>query len=362
MIKKIDWYIMRKFFRTFFFTVLIFAMISSFIDMSEKMEKFVEEDITLYQILGVYYPGFIMYIVGLLWPLFTLISVIFFTSRMAANSEVISIFNAGVSFRRFLRPYLITSTVLALILLAGNHYFIPKGNVQRLEIEHKYIWRDNDKGKTNDVHAFISPNEKVYFNGYQKKDSTARLFRLERYEEGKLVYMFKANNAKFLGEPDRWRFRNYEIRTFDGIDESLVLGFGKSIDTTLNVTPEIFVEYLNQQSMLTTPELIETIEKRKSRGVGGIEKYQLELYRRTAEAFTIIILTLIGVSLSARKVRGGLGLHLALGIGLGALYILISRFAIVFAMGQTIPPLLGIWLPNISFFIIALILVAKSQK
>lgn len=362
MLKTIDQYIIRKFLSTFFFTVLIFTMISVIIDFSEKIEKFIESDITRYEIFVLYYPGFIMFIAGLLWPLYTLIAVIFFTSRLAYNSEVISIFNAGVSFRRFMRPYMIAASFIAVLHLIGNHFFIPLGNKNRLDVEHAYIWTNNDKGKTQNVHMFVSPDTKVYINYYRKRDSTARKFRLERFEDGRLVALLKANTAEWVGPPNKWRLRNYEARTFNGMDEALILGRGESIDTTINLTPADFVDYKEQHMMMNSRQLLAYIENQQSRGVGNTKKYEIEFHRRTAEPFTIFILTVIGMAIAARKVRGGVGLHLAMGVGIGALFIFFSRFAVVFAAGQVIPVIVGIWLPNALFSIVAIYLIKNAQK
>lgn len=362
MLKILDWYIIKKFMSTFFFVVLIFTMISVVIDYSEKVEKFIEEPITRKEIILDYYPSFIIFIDGLLWPLFTLISVIFFTSRMAYNSEIISILNAGVSFRRLMRPYVIGAFFIAFLSFIGNHYFIPLGNKKRLDIQYTYLDKDKDKGKTKDVHMFVSPDTKVYINFYRKRDSTARNFRLEQYQEHQLIKSIKATSAEWLGPPNNWRLRNYEIRTFNGLEENLIVGRNEEIDTTINLMPGDFVDYEEQQSMLTTSDLRAYVAKQKERGVGNTIKYEIELYRRSADPVTAFILTFIGVSIAARKVRGGIGLHLALGIGLGAIFIFISRFSIVFATGQAIPPLLGIWLPNIIFAGIALYLISKAQK
>ena len=362
MLKKLDQYIIKKFLRTFFFTVLIFTMISVIIDFSEKVENFIESGITNKEIYIDYYPNFILYIDGLLWPLFTLIAVIFFTSRMAYNSEIISIFNAGVSFRRFMVPYLVGAALISGIQLVSNHFLIPKGNKTRLDIVHEYIWRDNDKGKTRDVHMFISPDTKIYVNFYRKRDSTANKFRMERFEDDELVYLLKANTASWEGYPDKWSLKNYEIREFNGKKESLVLGKGARLDTTFALTPDDFVDFLEQQTMMTTPQLTSYIQQMRSRGVGNTQKYEIELHRRTADPFTIFILTIIGMSIAARKVRGGMGLHLALGIGLGAIFIFLSRFSMVFATGQAIPVLLGIWIPNLVFTLVAILLVSRAQK
>lgn len=362
MLKTLDRYILKKFMTTFFFTVLIFSMIAMVIDFSEKIEKFIEEPITQREIILDYYPNFLLFIASLLWPLFTLIAVIFFTSRLASNSEIISIFNAGVSYRRFMRPYLIGAGIIALMSLAGNHYFVPMGNKQMLRVVYTYIDKNNDKGKTQNVHLFVSPDTKVFIEFFRKRDTTARNFRIEHFEDNRLTSLLKAESARWVGAKQQWQLNDYEIHTFNGLQEGLIIGRGQQVDTTLNLTPDDFVDYKEQHSMMTTPELKRYIANQKKRGVGNTNKYEVELYRRTADAFTIFILTIIGMSIASRKVRGGIGLHLAIGILLGAIFIFLSRFSIVFATGQVVPPLVGMWMPNIVFGTIAVYLVFKAQK
>ena len=188
---KIDWYIFKKFMTTFFFTVLIFTMITVIIDFSEKVEKFIESDITKSEIIFGYFPNFIIFIYGLLFPLFTLISVVFFTSRLANNSEILSIFNAGVSFRRLLRPYLIGAVLIAILHALGSNYFIPEGTKTRLALEHKYFDPNRDQGKQRNIHMFLEPDTKAYINFWRKRDSTIRGFRLERFSENELVPPFQ---------------------------------------------------------------------------------------------------------------------------------------------------------------------------
>ncbi len=362
MLKTIDWYIIKKFLRTFFFTVFIFVVIAVAIDFSEKVEKFIESAITKDEIWLQYYPTFILFISGMLWPLLVLIAVIFFTSRMASNSEIISIFNAGVSFRRLLRPYLVAGVFLAGVHFISSSYFIPKGNKTRLDIEHAYLYTHNDKGKKHDVHLFVAPNTKVFVNDYRKKDSTIRNFRLEHFKDGEIDYILKANPAEWLGPPNRWRLKNYQIRKINGMHETFEMHQGATMDTTINFSPDDFVDFVSQQAMLTSPELKKVIEKRTERGAGGLEKYKVELYKRYAEPITIIILILIGVSISARKVRGGIGMHLAIGMGIGAMLVLLSKFVAVFANSQLISPLLGVWIPNIVFGLVAFYLVRGAQN
>lgn len=362
MLTILDRYILYKFLRTFFFTVLIFSMIAVVIELSDKIEKFIEEPITKQEIIFQYFPTFILFVASLLWPLFTLIAVIFFTSRMASNSEIISIFNAGVSYRRFMRPYLVGAFIIAALNFIGNHYFIPMGNETMLRIQYTYIYSDKDKGKTQNVHMFVAPDTKIYVEFFRKRDTTARTFRIEHFDNNRLESTIKATSARWIGAEEKWRLEDYEIRTFDGLEEGIIIGRGKQIDTTLNLTPQDFVDYEEQHTMMTTPVLKDYIAKQKSRGAGNTKKYEVELYRRTADAFTVFILTLIGMAIASRKVRGGIGLHLAIGIMTGAIFIFFSRFSIVFATGQVVPPLLGMWMPNIVFGIIATYLILRAQK
>jgi lipopolysaccharide export system permease protein len=360
--KTIDWYILKKFLFTFFFTVLIFTMITVIVDFSEKVEKFIESDITKSEIIFAYFPNFIIFIYGLLFPLFTLIAVIFFTSRMANNSEILSIFNAGVSFQRLLRPYLVGAIFIAILHAVGSHYFIPEGTKTRLALEYKYFDPNRDEGKQRNIHMFLDTNTVAYVNFWRKRDSSIRGFRLERYQGNELTYLLKATSAEWQGAPDKWRLSNYEVRTFNGLHETILSGVGKQLDTVLNMQPADFIDYKDQQSMMNTSELIYYINKQRSRGIGNTARYEAELWRRTAEPFTVIILALIGVAVAARKVRGGLGIHLAVGILLGALFLILSRFASVFAIGQTLPVVLSVWLPNLFFGAIAAWLITIAQK
>lgn len=360
--KKIDRYIIWKYLSTFFFVALIFSMVSMVIDFSEKVESFIAEPVTLYEILFEYYLTFLLWINGLLWPLFAMIAVIFFTSRMAYNSEIISILGAGISFRRLLLPYMIGAGIITLMLLFGDHYLIPVANKYKLDFERTYIWKHNDKGKTKDVHMFIGPGEKVYVRFYKKLDSSAVDFRWEKFEDNQLAFMLKARTAEWIGPPNNWRLKNYEIRTFNGMEETIELGKGQSIDTSFNLRPSDFVRYLNQKEMMSTPALQQFIAEEQQKGIANTLVYEIEIHRRTADPFTIIILTVLGVSVASRKVRGGTGLHLAMGIILGALFIFCSRFSVTFATKQSIPAALGVWIPNIIFSLIALYTMARAQK
>ena len=202
----------------------------------------------------------------------------------------------------------------------------------------------------------------AYIKYYRKQDSTARDIQIEKFDGNDLVYMLKARTAKWLSPPNNWRLKNYEIRTFDGLNETLFVDKKNNLDTTLNITPADFVEFINQKEMMTTKELLNFIDNQKKRGAGNTKTYEVQLHKRTSEPISIIILTIIGMAVAARKVRGGIGLHLAVGVGLGASYIFLSKFSNTFATNESLPAILGVWIPNIIFGCIAFYLVKNAQK
>lgn len=360
--KLLDRYIMKKYFGSFFFTALVFSLVAVIVDFSQNVEEFIDEQLPASRVIKEFYLNFIIWIDGLLWPLFGLIAVIFFTSRMAFNSEIISILNAGVSFRRLARPYLLAAGLLATVHLVFNHFIIPVSNKTRLAFYHNYIHKESDKGKTRDIHMFISPGTKIYVKDYFKRDTFARQFRLEHFEGNELKWVLKAEEARWLGPPNRWKLRRYEIRTFDGEKETLLVNNRDDLDTTINLTPADFVRYDDTKEMIPTHRLQAFIEEERQRGTGNTRVYEIELYRRTADPVTLIIVTIIGMSVASRKVRGGMGLHLAIGVVIGALFVFMARFSITFAANEALHPLLGVWLPNIVFGIVAAFLFEKAQK
>ncbi len=361
MLGTLDRYLIRKYLATFFFAVLIFTIISMAIDFSEKVKSFIEKPCTLGEILFDYYTGFVLYMGGLLLPLYVLVAVVFFTSRMAFNAEILSILNAGVSFGRLLRPYLVAAGVVAVLHLSLNHFLIPMANKSRLKFERTYVWTDQEKGKKSYVHLLVGADRKVYVQGYDKNNKTATGMRLEQFKGNRVLSLLEAQQAVWKEKTGRWELNNYTVRTFDGLRETF-RRYNTPLDTAINLLPEDFIWYHNQNEEMTSVELKQAIARDRSRGLLTSRNYEIELYRRTADAFTILILTVIGLAVAGRKVRGGMGLHLAIGIGLGAGYILLSKFAVSFAASGSVPILLGMWIPNLVFLAVALWLVGKAQK
>lgn len=340
---------------------MICSMISVAIDFTDKVKSFIEKPCTAREIVFDYFVGFTFYIAGLLLPLYTLIAVVFFTSRLAFNSEILSVFSAGISFNRLLKPYLIAGTMIAILHLLMNHLVIPHTNKTRLQFERKYVYTDKEKSRSSNVHFLVAPDIKVYIQGYNKTSKSASGLRLEKFEGNKVISLLTADNARWKGEPNRWELTGVTIRTFDGLKEQITRTL-TPLDTAINLTPQDFIYYHNQNEEMTTPELRAAIARDQERGLSNTKQYAIEVHRRTADAATNIILTIIGLAVAGRKVRGGMGLHLAVGIGLGALFILLSKFAISFATSGTLPSALGMWLPNIFFFSVALWLVSRAQK
>lgn len=360
IIKTLDAYIIRKNLSTFFFTVLIFTLLSVVIDFSEKIDEFMEEQLQAGFIITNYYFSFIPYIHGLLYPIYALIAVIFFTSRMAYNSEIIAILAGGVSFRRLLRPYLISGGILAMLYLLLAHFVIPLGNKKRIPFENQYIFKYDKDSKKNDIHIYLTPTSKAYIRHYSARDSVARDLILEEIVDGQLVSRLYAKRADFNNETGRWKLINYSVRSFDGVNETYEMYTNG--DTLINLTPGDLERRDNLKMTMTSPELASFLTTEKKRGTGKAILFKIELYNRTATAYTILVLTCMGLIIAGRKVRGGTGLHLAIGAALGAIYIMFNQVSTTLSTNANFPPMLGVWMPNIVFTIIVIFLFRTAQR
>ncbi len=339
---------------------LIFSLIAVVIDFSEKIDDFIEEDIPSGAIFWDYYLNYIPFINGLLWPLYALITTIFFTSRMAYNSEIISMIGGGVSFYRLVVPYMFSAAVVAGLHFGANHYLIPEGNKARTNFENTYIWKHNYDNKTKDIHMFLDDSTKIYIRRYSIRDSVGHDFTIEKIKDNQLKSKLIAPRIQWRGKEGKWRISNYRVRYINGMDESLV--DGTKMDTMLAFTPADIERRDNLKEAMTTPELKVFIDRERQRGAENYEKYEVERHRRSAEPFSIFILTLIGLAVASRKVRGGMGLHLALGAGLGGMYIFLSKFSMTFSTNAGLPPQIGVWIPNLIFMTVTLWLIARAQK
>lgn len=360
--KKLDLYIIKKFLSTYILCIALLIIIVIFFDVSEKIDDFLSErakDATLKDIIFTYYGNYIPYFISLFSPLFTFIAVIFFTSRIAYRSEIIAILTNGISFWRILVPYIITAIFLTILNIYLNTFVIPHANRGRLMFEYTFI-KNPVRNWDRNIHRQIELNTFAYFESFNVINNTGYKFSIEKIKDGQLYYKLLADYIKWDTLTHKWSIHNYFIRELDGIKEKLTMG--ERIDTVLNITPAEFTKRKDDIEMLNYNELKLFISEEKEKGVDKISQYQVEMYERFSTPFATIILTLIGVSVSSRKIRGGTGMHLGIGVFLTFTYILFMQISTTSSMYAALPPLLGVWIPNIIFLFIAIYLLFKAPK
>lgn len=364
--KKIDWYILKKFLITFIFCLLMFTVVAVAVDSSEKMDDFVKANMNFRQAIREYYLGFVPYIWSLLFPLFVFIAVIFFTSKMAIRSEIIALLASGTSYNRFLRPYIIGGVLLASLLWVGSRYWIPKANAIRSNFQARFVDR-NDPTKNpafgscmSCFYLRIDTNTFVGIRDFDTSTKTARGFFMEKIQGNKVVYNLRAETMRWDTAIKKWQLNNAAERFIDSMGERLTQH--TQFNLTLNLKPQELRKDLYMKDKLTTPELIAFIQQEELRGTEGLNTLKVERYRRTATPAAVLLLTMIGVVIASRRTRGGSGMHLALGITVAAMFILSDRFSTVFATKGNFPPMLAAWLPNIVFAGVAFWLYRKTPK
>jgi lipopolysaccharide export system permease protein len=358
-LKKLDWYIIFKFLGTFLYTILLFTAIAIVIDITEKIDDFLENDLSFIFIVGNYYLHFVPWIVLMLSSLFVLISVVFFTSRLANNSEIIAMLSGGVSFNRLLVPYILTSMLLTGVFLYFNHQVVPASNLARFEFEDQYV-RPVDKSRDRNFHLQIAPDTLMYLQNYTEQTQTGNKFTLEYFKERDLKYKLSADQIKWMGDSIGWELVNIVERKDIGWKEEITEI--KQDKRQLGFLPEILEEKVMLKETMTTPVLIDYIQEEKKRGGVNLDFFYVELYRRSTVPASTLILTIIGVSLTTRRARGGMGIHIVAGIVLGALYIAMLQFSVTFATKGNLDPLLASWLPNIVFAMISIWLLIRAPK
>lgn len=359
-ILRLDWYIIAKFLGTYIFSIALIISIAVVFDFNEKMDKFMSHDAPWSAIVFDYYLNFIPYFANLFSPLFVFISVIFFTTKMAENSEIIAIFSAGMSFKRMLRPYMISAAIIALCSFFLGSYVIPKGSVTRINFEDKY-YKQRKVNTARNIQMVVDEGVVAYIERYDGVSKTGTHFSLDRFEGKQMVSHLTASSIVYDSLREyHWSIRDYMIRELDGPRETITTG--KNIDSLIHMTPEDFLVMDKQQQMMTTPELQEYISRQKERGLSNTKEFELEYHNRIATSFASFILTLIGVSLSARKQRGGMGLNLGIGLALSFSYILFQTVASTFAISGNMPPVVAEWIPNILYAFIAFYLYKRAPK
>lgn len=358
--KKIDWYIFKKFISTFVFSVILLTVISTVIDMSEKTDDFVKSGLSSKEILLQYYAGFIPYIVSMLFPLFVFISVIFFTSKMATRSEFIAILASGVSLSRILRPYLVGGILLGLLLWYGNQYIIPRANEKRTHFEAKYVKSPILQTVSRSIYMRV---DSFSYCGIRYYDTTSRSggsFFLETVHDFKVTYNLRADNMSWDTAKKQWRLSGVLDRKLDGLKEKVA--YYPEMYKDFPFGPKDLQRDEFMQARLTTPELNRMIKLEKLRGSETVKELMMENAHRNATPVAVVILTLIGAILACRRIRGGSGVHLALGIIICAVFILTDRFSTIFSTKGDLNPYIAAWIPNVLFSLLTVYLYKKAPK
>lgn len=358
--KILDWYIIKKFLGTFFYSIALLIVIVIVFDLSEKIDAFIKNNAPLHEIIFQYYFNFIPYFINLFIFLFTFISVVFFTSRLAANTEIIAMLSTGISFRRLLFPYMVSALFLAVLSFFLGNFVIPITNQGMRKFMDKYVDKPPVNNKRN-VHVQIAPNTFAYVESYNPGRKIGYHFSLEKYDGIRLVY--KLNSADITQDtiPNRWILNNYYGRTISKGGEQHIFS-GRRMDTTLAINPRDLYKVRHRFNEMNLFQLNGFIEAEKAKGSLAYRRYEVEKYKRLASPLAVLILTLMGVALSSRKTRGGIGLNLGLGITLAFSYILLMQVSTVFSTQGNLDPSVGAWIPDVIFLLISLYLIKRAPK
>lgn len=358
ILKRIDFYIIKKFLGTYVFAILLIISISVMFDVNEKIDKFINNNAPLSAIIFDYYLNFIPYFANLFSPLFTFIAVIFFTSKLADNTEVIAMLSGGISFPRLMRPYLISASIIAGFTFLLNSFVIPPANITRIAFQNKYI-RDKSVDYARNIQLEIEPGVILYMGSYNDKSSTGRQISLEKFEDKELKSRLTAQTISY-DSTNHWTIKDYMIRDF--VDRKEIISYGEKLDTTLILAPSDFLISVNDCEQMTTPVLSNYIDRQKKRGIGNIQLFEIEFHQRFSMTFAAFILTIIGASLSSRKVKGGMGFNIGMGLLLSFSYILFMQVTSTFAISGYVSPMIAVWIPNFIYSLIAIYLYRKAPR
>lgn len=357
--KKIDLYIIKKFFGTFLFIITLILMIVIIFDISEKIDDFLESNVSINKIIFSYYLNFIPYFANLFSPLFIFISVVFFTSRMAKNTEIIAILNSGMSLNRLLQPFIIPAIILAISSFLLSSFIIPDANKERIDFEEQYIRRKLSPHNKN-IHIQINKNQYIYIETFNSNKNIGYNFTLENFKEGKLISKLRSKHVKYDTLNSKWQIFNYQIREF--AENKEIITSEKRIDTILNLHPIDLMKKNNLAETMNIFELNEYIKKEELKGSEKIIFYKIAKQKRIAFPFATIILTIIAVTISSKKIRGGIGAHLGLGLLISFTYILFMQISTTFAINSNLSATLAVWLPNIFYSILIFPLIYNTKR
>ena len=360
---RLDRYIIYKFLSTYIFLITIIVVIAVIFDFNEQIDKLTRSHAPMQKIIFDYYVNFIPYFANLFSPLFVFIAVIFFTSKLADNSEIIAMKSTGMSFRRLLRPYMVSAAIIALSSFLLGAYVIPQTSVERVNFYNRYIKKRADITSIDNVQMQVDTGVVAYITYFDNVTKRGYGFSLDKFVDKKLVSHLTAQTITYDTLSERrcsWTLQQYHIRTLQGKREKLESG--AKLDTIIMMEPKDFFFVRNQQETMTLPQLNEFIDRQKLRGAAGISTFEVEYHKRFAAPFAAFILTLIGVTLSCEKRKGGMGASIGAGIALSFAYILFQTISATFAINAGWPPMLSVWIPNILFAIIAGVLYRRTPQ
>lgn len=363
--KKLDWYILKKFLTTFFFSIFLFAIIAVVVDVSEKTDDFVRSGLGARRIISQYYIGFIPHIIALLFPLFVFIAVIFFTSKMATKTEIVAILASGTSYFRWLRPYFIGGGFLALCLFFAVRILVPQANQIRGAFEARYIDANNTYNAlvaNNTTNIYLRVDSFTYAGIYSYDTMTKRGGPVFFYklEGNKLVENMRADAIGWDTASKKWKLEALVDRQLHPLDEKVMMEAMRLQNFPFKPYDLSRDKYTKDK--LTSTELIRFIHDEELRGAEGLNDLKVELYRRDATCVTVFLLTLIGAIIAGRKVRGGSGIHLAVGFLIAAAFIILDRFSTIFSTKGNLPPIIAAWIPNTVFLFVVIYLYRKAPK
>ena len=358
MLKILDRYIIRKFLSTFFFMLGVIMLLAMVFDLSERLSEFIDNQAPLKAIIFDYYLNFILFYGNLFSSMIIFVSVIWFTAKLAQDTEIIPMWNSGKPFSRFLRPYMIAATVIMLISLVMNHFILPKSNRTRLDFEEKYY---RDAMSISDYHAEYPGHQVVYFSSYYQEDNLANDFVLEQWnDQNRITYLIKARTAENESGTNKWILTDYYERRVGYPNDVVAEGHRK--DTVFQFKIEEMAQRDNIAEAMTYTALRSFIDREKEKGSGNVPMYEIELYQRTSYPFAAYVLTIIGVSVSSRKKRGGIGVNIAIGLMIIFVYIFAMKVTTVAAMNVGFPASFAVWVPNVLFGAVAYVLYRFAQK
>lgn len=357
--KIIDKYILKRYIATFVVMLLMFIPIGIVIDVAEKINKILESKVP-FSAVAIYYLDFTIYFANLLFPIFLFLSVIWFTSKLANNTEIIAVLSSGISFTRFLRPYFIGATLVSLFALIMGFFLVPKASKGFNDFRYTYLKNNAEIRQNSNVFRQIADDEFIYVSNFNSVSQTAFNFTLEKFDKEKLKYKITANRIKWNEKDSTYTMFNFQKRTV-GIDGDILLKLEKK-DTVFNFDLEDLTPVIYIAETLTLPELVRFIDKEKARGNGNINTYLVVLYRKYSLPVTAFILTIIAVSVSSMKRRGGMGVNLAIGIVIAFTFVFFDKIFGTMAEKSSISPFVAVWFPNVVFGILAFYLLKNAKR